>query len=227
MNSAEYGGPLRSSNRSSSGSAGDGVVLVDDGGVHPGGEHLGPAGVRGAGDVAVGGRQVGQSGRGPHALQRRHVRVDGLRLIGGHQRAATGIAQQHNGFDALHLAQPAHADADVDQRVVEQEAALVAAEAGVPAEEADAAGGHVVGEVVLGEVDLIVRGDHRDLRLAADAAVVDPLARMPARTRPAARSGSPSRRTRASRPVSGAPDVVMSVRPPCDRSFGRRRWPAW
>ena len=163
----------------------DGVVLVDDGRVHPCGEHVRAARVCGAGDVAVGGQQVGEARRGPHAVQRRHVRVDGLRLVGRHQRAATGIAQQHNGFHALHLAQPAHADADVDQRVIEQEAALVAAKAGVPAEEADAAGGHVVGEVVLGEVDLIVRGDHRHLRPAPDAAVVEPLARM------AAGSGAP------------------------------------
>ena len=167
----------------------DGVVLVDDGGVHPRGEHVGPTGVRGAGDVAVGGRQVGEPGRGPHALQRCHVRVDGLRLVGGHQRPATGITEQHNGFDALDLAQPADADADVDQRVVEQEAALEAAVAGVPAEESDAAGGHVVGEIVLGEVDLVVRGDHRDLGLAAHAAVVEALARVSARARPSRGGG--------------------------------------
>ena len=108
----------------------DGVVLVDDGRIHPRGEHVGTTGMRGAGHVAVGGRQVGQSGRGPHALQRRHVRVDGLCLVGRHQRTATGIAQQHNGFHALNLAQPAHPDADVDQCVVEQEAALEAAVSG-------------------------------------------------------------------------------------------------
>ena len=184
MNSSEYGGPLRLVEQVEIGIACDGVVLVDDGRVHPRGEHVRAAGVRGAGHVAVGGRQVGQSGRGPHALQRCHVWVDGLRLVSGHQRATAGITQQHNGFHALNLAQPAHPDADVDQRVVEQEAALVSAVAGVPAEEPDPAGGHVIGEIVLGEIDLIVRGDHRDLRFAPHAAVVEALARMAARTGP-------------------------------------------
>ena len=147
----------------------------------------GTAGMRGTGHVAVGGRQVGQSGRGPHALQWRHVRVDGLCLVGRHQRTAAGIAQQHNGFYALDLAQPAHPDADVDQCVVQQEAALVSAVAGVPPEESDPAGGHVIGEIVFGEIDLIVRGDHRDLRLAPHAAVVEPLAWMPARPGPPCR----------------------------------------
>jgi hypothetical protein len=54
----------------------------------------------------------------------------------------------------------------IDQRVVEQEAALESAEAGVPAEKAHAAGGQVVGEVMLGEVDLVVAGDDGDRGLA-------------------------------------------------------------
>ena len=71
MNSVEYGGPLRSSNRSRSGSLATASFSSTTDGVHPRGEHVGAAGMRGAGDVAVGGQQVGQSGRGPHALQRR------------------------------------------------------------------------------------------------------------------------------------------------------------
>src|SRR5690606_17501701 len=65
--------------------------------------------------------------------------------------------------------------------VVQQETALVAAEPGVPAQETDAPGGQVVGDVVFGEVDLVVGGDHRDLRFAAHPAVVQTLAGMPAR----------------------------------------------
>ena len=60
------------------GIGGDRIVLVDDGAVHPGGQHIRAAGMRGGGDVAVGGRQLGQSGRGPHAVQWRHVRIDRL-----------------------------------------------------------------------------------------------------------------------------------------------------
>src|SRR5689334_856119 len=103
------------------------------------------------------------------------MRVDGLSLVGRHQRAATRVAKQDNGFNALDLAQPAHSYTDVDQGVVEQKAALVAAIARVPPEESDAPGSHVVGKVMLGEVDLIVRGDHRDLRLAPHAAMIEPL----------------------------------------------------
>lgn len=167
------------------GVGGDGVVLVDDGGVHPGGEHLRAPRVRGGGHIAVGRRQVGQPRRRAHPVQRGHVRLDGLRLVGGHQRSAARIAQQHNGIHSLDIAQPAHTDADVDQCVVEQEAALEAAEPGVPAEKTDAAGGHVVRQIVLGEVDLVVRGDHRHLRFASHAPVVEPLAGMPAGARAA------------------------------------------
>src|SRR5262249_40308222 len=74
------------------------------------------------------------------------------------------------------------------QCVVEQKIALETAEPGVPAQEPDAAGGHVVGEIVLGEVDLLMRGDHRHFRLASYPAVVQPLTRVPAGTS-APRSG--------------------------------------
>src|SRR6202012_4485508 len=49
-------------------------------------------------------------------------------------------------------------------------------EAGVPTQKSDAAGRQVIGEIVLGEIDLVVRGDHRDLRLSSHAAVIQPLA---------------------------------------------------
>ena len=45
---------------------------------------------------------------------------------------------------------------------------------------ADTAGGQVVGEIMLGEVDLVVGRDDRHLRLASDAAMVEALAGMPA-----------------------------------------------
>jgi hypothetical protein len=105
--------------------------------------------------------------------------VDGLCLIGRHQRTAAGITQQHYGFRTLRLAQPPHSDADVDKGVIKQKTALVPAIPGVPAQEANTAGCHVVGEVVLGEVDLIMSGDHRDLWLAPHTTVVETLARMP------------------------------------------------
>src|SRR5690606_5884691 len=60
---------------------------------------------------------------------------------------------------------------------------LVPPVAGVPAEEADAALGHELGEIVLGEVDLVVRGDHRHARPHALGRVVQALARHATRTR--------------------------------------------
>ena len=67
------------------GIGGDGITLVENRSVHPGRQHLGPAGMRSAGDVAVGGGQLAQACRWPHPLLRCDVRVDRLRLIGGHQ----------------------------------------------------------------------------------------------------------------------------------------------
>ena len=60
------------------GSGGDRVALVDDGGVHPGGQHVGAAGVGGRGDVTVGGHQLGEPGRRAHAVQGGHVRIERL-----------------------------------------------------------------------------------------------------------------------------------------------------
>jgi len=69
--------------------------------------------------------------------------------------------------------------------VVEQEVRLVAAEPGVPAEEAVPALGQVAGEVVLGEVDVVVGRDERRRRRFAGRAVVDALARVAASACPA------------------------------------------
>ena len=82
----------------------DRVVFVDDRRVHPRRQHIGAAGVRGAGHITVGGRQVGKPSGGPHAFKWRHVGVDRLRLVGRHQRATAGVAEQHNGFHSLDLA---------------------------------------------------------------------------------------------------------------------------
>ena len=88
--------------------------------------------------------------------------IDGvgrLRLVGAHQRAAAGVADDHDHVGAGVLPQPPHAGADVDERVLEEEEGLVAPVARVPAEEPDAALGERLGEVVLGEVDVVVGGD--------------------------------------------------------------------
>ena len=160
------------------------VVLVGDRGIHPRREDVRPAGMRGRGDIAVGWRQVVESGRGAHPFQRGDVACDGVRLVGGHQRSAARIAQQDDGVDALLGTQPAHPDTDVDQRVIEEEAAFESAEAGVPSEEAEPAAGHVLGEIVLGEVDLVMRSDHRHGGAVTLGAVVEPLAGMPPRPGP-------------------------------------------
>src|SRR5690606_25285169 len=162
---------------------GDGVELVDHRGVHPGGEDVGAAQVRRQGDVAVGCGQLVHARHGPVVDRGTQRRVDGLGLVGGHERPAPRVAQQHHGVDPRLLAQPADADADVHQRLVEPEVPLVAAEPGVPAQEAEAAPGHVVGEVVLGEVDLVVGGDQRHLGAGALGGVVEALAGVPARAR--------------------------------------------
>ena len=74
------------------------------------------------------------------------------------------------------LPQPPHAGADVDQRVLEEEEGLVAPVAGVPAEEPDAALGERLGEVVLGEVDVVVGRDAGHPRPRARRPVVQALA---------------------------------------------------
>ena len=154
------------------------VGLVGDGGVHPGGEHLGPTGVRVDRDVEVGGRQVEHRVGEREPDRRLDGRVGRLRLVRAHQRAAAGVADDDDGVDTRLLAQPPHARGDVDERVLEQEERLVAAVPGVPAEEPEASLGEGLGEVVLGEVDVVVRRDARHLRRGARRPVVEALARV-------------------------------------------------
>src|ERR1700744_5997473 len=104
--------------------------------------------------------------------------------------------------------------------MVEQEAALKPAEPGVPPEKSDPTGRQVIGEVMLGEVDLIVGRDHRDLRFAPDAAVIQPLARVSARA--GATAGGrrqPDELTDNPGRAGGATHVSD---PPCSRWLGRR-----
>src|SRR5246127_5875307 len=104
--------------------------------------------------------------------------------------------------------------------MVEQKAALKTAESGVPAQKTNTAGRHVIGEIVLREVDLVVRGDHRDLRLASDAAVIQPLARVSARTgAPAGRRRQPDEFADDPRRAGGASHLSG---PPRNRWRGRR-----
>ncbi|CKR41301.1 Uncharacterised protein [Mycobacterium tuberculosis] len=67
--------------------------------------------------------------------------------------------------------------------MIEQKAAFETTESGVPAQKPDAADRHVLGEIVLGEIDLVVRGDERHLRFASHAVVVQPLAWVPTGSR--------------------------------------------
>lgn len=113
--------------------------------------------------VGVGGDEVVDARGRTHPRQRGHVGVDRLGLVGGHERTAAGVAEQHHPGDPGLIAQPPHADAHVREGVIEQEVGLVAAEAGVPTEEPEAVPGEEVGQVVLGEVDVVVRRDERHL----------------------------------------------------------------
>jgi len=76
------------------------------------------------------------------------------------------------------LTQPAYADADVDQRVFQQELIFGAAIAGVPAQEAVAVRGEVGRDVVLAEVDVIVRRNEGGFRPPAGRGGVNPLTGM-------------------------------------------------
>src|ERR1700734_278520 len=104
--------------------------------------------------------------------------------------------------------------------MVEQEAALKPAEPGVPPQKSDPTGRQVIGEIMLGEVDLIVGGDHRDLRFTPDAAVIQPLARV------SARAGAPAGRRRQPDEFSNDPGRANGAThvsdPPCSRWLGRR-----
>src|SRR6202020_127534 len=104
--------------------------------------------------------------------------------------------------------------------MVEQKAALEPAEPGVPSQKSDPTGRQVIGEIVLGEVDLIVSRDHRDLRFAPDAAVIQALARV------SARAGAPGGRRRQPDEFSNNPGRAGGAThvsfPPCSRWLGRR-----
>ena len=85
------------------------------------------------------------------------------------------------------------------ERVLEEEEGLVAPVAGVPAEEPDAALGQRLGEVVLGEVDVVVGGDAGHPRSRARRPVVEPLARV----RPVPGAGTGRRREGHPLPFDG------------------------
>ena len=123
-------------------------------------------------------------GQRPHPGHRPDAGLSRLGLVRGHQRAAARVAQQHHLPGPGLFAQPAHPDADLGQRVVQEEVRLAAAEPGVPAEEPEASFGHEAGQVVLGKVHVVVGGDERHPRPAGRRAVVDALARVTARARP-------------------------------------------
>ena len=84
-------------------------------------------------------------------------------------------------FDARHFLQPLHADADVDDRMFEQELVLHSAIAGVPAKEAETLPREIGGDIMFREIDVIVRGDDRDLGPLARLGPIDALARVAAR----------------------------------------------
>ena len=165
------------------------IGLGGDRGVEPGGQHLGAARVGGERDEQVAGRQVLDRGQRPHPGDGGDAGLGGLRLIGGHEGPAAGVAQQHDPLRARLLAQPPDADPDLRERVVEQEMRLVPPVTGVPAEEAVTALGQERGQVVLGEVHVVVRGDEGGRGPRAGRPVVDPLARVATGARPAGGRG--------------------------------------
>jgi hypothetical protein len=147
--------------------------------------------VRSERDEQVSGHQRPMAGSGLHSGNGRDVRLDCLGLVSGHQRPAAGVSEQIDPLNARRLAQPADADVDLGQRMVEQEVGLVSAETRVPPEKAVAALGQQAGEVVLGEVDVVVRRDEGRRRPGAGRAMVEALARMAAPARPTTGDGKP------------------------------------
>ena len=153
------------------------IRLVGHRGIEPRGEHVGPARMCAQHDERVGGDEVEHRIREVAPRCRPQVRLEGLRLVGGHERPATGVPEQHDVLDARLLAQPAHPDTDVDQRVLENEAGTVAREPGVPSEKAVSPFRRRLGQVVLAEVGVVVRRDQRRLRLEPREVLVDAAAR--------------------------------------------------
>ena len=137
------------------------VGLVGHRRVQPVREHLRPAGVRRQRHEQVTSGQIRRRSKRPQAGRRTDAGLDRLGLVSGHERSAAGVAEKHDSLDAGQLTQPAHADADLRERVVEQEVRLVPAETGVPAEEAIAAAGQQGCQVMLGKVHVVVRSDER------------------------------------------------------------------
>src|SRR6185312_11608222 len=99
-----------------------------------------------------------------------------------HQRAAAGIAQQHDLFYAM-LAQPFHPDADIGDGMLQMEEVLGAAIARIPSQEAEAAPREIGCDIVLGEVDIVVRCDQRGLWALPLRRPIESLAGMSASTR--------------------------------------------
>jgi hypothetical protein len=187
------------------------IALVGDGGIHPRSEDFGATGMCVERDIEIGFHQLEQ--RFLCRTARSEGEVLCLRLVGAHQRTAAGIAENDDFLDAVVL-EPFHADADVDQGMLEQELVLGAAIARVPAQEADSALGHVGREIVLGEVDVVVRCDHRDARLLSLRSPVDALARIAAVS--GARHG---RRGEAHKPCFDVAKFVLHAHPTSSRYF--------
>jgi hypothetical protein len=101
-----------------------------------------------------------------------------LRLVGAHQRTAAGIAEDDDAFDTGLFLQPTHADADVDQRVFQQEERFVTTKARIPTQKSEATLRHELAEIVFTEVDVVVRRDERRVRAFPNRRVVQTLARM-------------------------------------------------
>src|SRR6516162_10233960 len=105
--------------------------------------------------------------------------------------------------------------------MVEQKVCLVAAEPGVPAEEPEPPLRQEAGEVVLGEIHVVVRGDERGRRPGAGPPVIDALARMTARAGPSHHR----RRQPDELPDDlGHPALLRSGAWPAWRSHSARSW---
>ncbi len=102
-------------------------------------------------------------------------------MIGTHERAAAGVAEDHYLIDSRFLLEPTHSGADVDERMLEQEEGLIASESRVPAEKAVTAGGHEFTQVVLAEIHVVMGCDQRCLRRRTRGRIVQPLTRIEAR----------------------------------------------
>jgi hypothetical protein len=165
-----------------------GIAFVSDRGVHPVREYLRSAGMGVERDVEIGRRQARERIGNRAACSEERSRR--LRLIGRHQRAAARIAEQNDFLGMRFFAQPCHARSDVDQRMFETEQILCAAKARIPAEKAEAALGEERRDVMLREIDIVMRGDHGCTRAFAALCPIEPLTRMPSRPGPRACGGS-------------------------------------